>query len=417
MEVATSIQLTPDQAEARTVVLDRINMGSRFVKLTGHAGAGKTTLVALLAEELQTYGYDVFCCAPTHKAAHVLGQKMPIETQTIHSFLGLQMRRNNRDGGYMLVQKDNVSLPEEGVVVLDESSMIGTQLWRYIDAAPGLQWLFVGDPAQLPPVAEKMSPALRVDGAHLSGIVRQAQGNPILRMAEKVRNGEPYLNEAAYNGDVGVVLTRDSRRLMNSITKGFSEQDASTPPEVRVLTYRNDVVAWYNDAVRQELLGTKKPPRFAAGDWLMMNNTYFEAQETVCKNSEEVQVTDATVSQVVTTGGFWKVHRLTVRREDGDEVEFPVLHKSEEDRYYAILKKLKLECIRKARPWPDYYALVEAFADCSHAYAMTIHKSQGSTFRTVYVDHVDAMTCRGPERQALVYVAITRPSEKLALLI
>jgi exodeoxyribonuclease-5 len=52
-----------------------------------------------------------------------------------------------------------------------------------------------------------------------------------------------------------------------------------------------------------------------------------------------------------------------------------------------------------------------------YAYATTVHKSQGSTFDTVFVDHRDLQACRGPEKRALLYVAVTRPERRLALLL
>lgn len=418
MQATLDITLTEDQQEARDVILARLDLGSRYVSLKGYAGTGKTFLTANIAGELCLRGDRVYACAPTHKAAYVLGQKMPIETQTIHSFLGLKMRPNNR-GTYSLYQDDRHDMPSTGTVLLDESSMIGKQLWKYIDNSPGLQWLFIGDPAQLPPVAEDPSPALSVDGALLASIVRQAEGNPILRMAEKVRVGEPYLDSARYDSDTdsGVYLTRDSSKFMESILRGFRAQDDSTPPDVRVLVYRNVVVAHYNEKIRKALLGTERPPRFAPSDWLMMQNTYFEDQVQIVKNSEEVQILDARVDTKVTSGGFWKAHWLNVRREDGDDVEIPVLHESEALRFKQTLAKFKDEAIRNSRPWSDYYTLLEAFAQCDHCYALTTHKSQGSTFHTAYVEHRDLITCKGPERRALIYVAVTRPSHRLAMLI
>lgn len=417
MQINIDITLTEDQQEARDAILARINMGARYVSLRGFAGSGKTYLTATLAEELSET-QRVYACAPTHKAAHVLGKKMPIDTQTIHSFLGLKLRRNNH-GSYSLYQDDRFEMPSSGIVLLDESSMVGKVLWKYIDSSPGLQWLFVGDPAQLPPVAEPPSPALDVDGAMLKNIVRQAAGNPILRMAEKVRLGEPYLNAARFDAETGtgVFLTRDSKPFLESIIRGFKNQDGSAPPDVRVLSYRNVVVAHYNEKIRQELLGTKHPPRFAPGDWLMMQNTFFEDQVQICKNSEEVQVLGTEIKSHVTTGGFWKTHWLQVRRESGEEAIMPILHKDDELRFKQTLNRFREEAIQGNRPWSDYYTLLESFAEADYCYAMTVHKSQGSTFHTAYVEHRDLLACKGPERRALIYVAVTRPSHRLAMLI
>lgn len=409
--------LTEEQTRAKTNLLARLSLGARHVSLTGYAGTGKTFLAGDLIQALKDEGQDVYPCAPTHKAAYVLSQKLGGEAQTVHSFLGLKMRPDGR-GGYSLYQDGRHTLPETGVVVLDESSMVGSLLWRHIDAARGLQWIFVGDPAQLPPVKEKPSPALSVPGAHLDTIVRQAEGNPILQMASRVRQGEEYLSAASFEAGAGVVTTRDSSAFLRSVLRGFKDLPHDRPPDVRVLAYRNAVVRWFNRAVRRELHGAEDLPRFLLGDWLMMLETFMEGEVQVCKNSEEVRVLCSRESEWVGPGGFWKCHLVTVEREGGETAILPVLHETERDRYEKTLARFKHEAIEDGRPWGDYYGLRELFAEVDYAFAMTVHKSQGSTFRTAYVEHRDLLACRKPdERQALVYVAATRPSERLALLV
>ena len=61
--------------------------------------------------------------------------------------------------------------------------------------------------------------------------------------------------------------------------------------------------------------------------------------------------------------------------------------------------------------------LREQFARVDYAYATTVHRAQGSTYDTVFVDHRDLRVCRGDEQEALLYVAVTRPARRLALLV
>ncbi|MEM1097110.1 MAG: ATP-dependent RecD-like DNA helicase, partial [Bacteroidota bacterium] len=275
-----------------------------------------------------------------------------------------------------------------------------------------IQWLFVGDPAQLPPVGEAPSPALEQPGPMLTEVVRQARDNPILDMATKVREGEPYLMSRFENGK-GVGVTRNADGFLASAIDAFKRGD-----DARVLCYRNRTVNAYNNAIRTAVHGDEAP-RFVPGDKLMARTTYFTPKMKIplLNNSEEVVVVDAYEDRLHRAGGrriaAWLLDIITA---DGREVEVPVLHEDAVQDYRDRLKEYRDEAKTKGT-WSRYYKLAEAFADVEPCYAMTVHKSQGSTFHTVYVDHRDLMACRTDERQALTYVAVTRPSHRLALLV
>ncbi len=409
------VTLTVDQQRAYDIIVERLSANESQTVLTGYAGTGKSTVVArlILLQERQA----VYVTAPTHKAAHVLRRitDRAITPQTVHSFLGLQLRPDGA-GGYILQHDGRTEPPANGVVVVDEASMIGGDLWYHILAAGHLRWIFVGDPAQLPPVHEAPSPALSLPGAHLERIVRQEEGNPILRMAAAIREGRPYLRELGYADGRGVAVTSRASTMLKSAARAFAALDPARPPEVRVLAYRNVAVRRYNDALRKALLGDAARDRFVAGEWLMMVDTYFQDGRAVVHNSEELLVEDVSEGVLPSVGGLWKTH-LVEAQVDGRAVTLPVLHEEEEARYAGTLKRLRQEALRGTRKWEDYYTLRESFPRLDHAYALTIHKSQGSTFETVYVDHRDAQRCAAAERRQLLYVAITRPSVRLALLV
>lgn len=294
--------------------------------------------------------------------------------------------------------------------------MIGRDLWKHVEAADHLQWVFVGDPAQLPPVNEAPSPALSVPGVQLDAIVRQAAGNPILRMASAIREGRTYLHESAYVDERGVATTSSPHKFMESITRSYAGWGAQEPPEVRVLAYRNAVVRRYNAAIRAVLHGGSARERFVAGEWLMMIDTYFEFGRPVAFNSEEVRVERVEEAVVGLIGSAWRTHMI-VAQLGTRSVTLPVLHHEEFERFESVLSSLREEAARGSRAWTDYYELREGFARLDYTYSLTIHKSQGSTFETVYVDHRDAVRSPVRERRSLLYVAVTRPSRRLALLI
>ena len=412
--------LTDDQQAAYDAVYERLAQGERFTGLRGYAGTGKTVLVSKLVEQLDQEECVVHVCAPTHKAVQVLRNHLTVAvpTQTVHSYLGLRLRPDGK-GDYMLVPDDKEREMEAGVVVVDEASMIGRDEWQYIQATPDrVQWLLVGDPAQLPPVNEEESPALAVPGPTLDTVHRQAKGNPVLELATKVRNNNWHGFRSRYEGGEGVAITHNDDGFFDSLVRAFTDDTfRSNPEHARVLAYRNKTVQAYNQRIRAARFG-EEAPRYEVGEWIVARETWFHDQRPMIKNSEEVRIEGITETRMEGDDmSTWKVWELKVRGAyDGMRRSLTVLHEEEQERYNDTLRRRRKKA-KEEDAWDRYYSLREQFANVDYAYASTVHKAQGSTFDTVFVDYRDLQACRGPEQQALLYVAVTRPSRRLAMLV
>ena len=422
--------LTEHQQEAFDEVYEHLADGEPFVGLQGYAGTGKTYLVCKLVDRLLEEDANVTVCAPTHKSVQVLSQELgdtPVEMQTIHSFLGLRLEPDG-EGGYELVPDDAERDIADGIVVGDEASMIGTEEWKYIEAIaqPDLehnrvQWVLVGDPAQLPPVNEDPSPALRVEKrGTLTEVHRQAEDNPILDLATQVREGTVERFSSQYADGKGVAITHNRDPFLDSILRTFqSDAFEEDPTYARVLAYRNRTVRRYNRDIRRSLYGDDAP-RFEEGEWIVARETWFHDGTPALTNSEEVRVKKASVTTFEAEDlAEWKVWKLKVRTPGrGLTRTALVLHEDEHERYQNELEKRRETAMDDPGAWQRYYDLRERFARVDYAYATTVHKAQGSTFDTVFVDHRDLQACRNrDERRALLYVAVTRPSRRLALLV
>ena len=188
------IKLNDDQASALAQILAAYHAGETRHALTGNAGTGKTTLMQAVVAKFLEKGVSICVTAPTHKAVSVLARKLrdaglsSIKAMTIHSLLGLKVSPND---------EENTTLKRNGpsqvsayrVVVIDEASMVSSDLFDFIEEDLKQRFvLFVGDPAQLPPVGEIETRCFSVCGkSYLSRIVRQAEGNPIIRAAQMIR--------------------------------------------------------------------------------------------------------------------------------------------------------------------------------------------------------------------------------------
>ena len=421
MPPVTDTPFTEDQEAAYDAVYDRLARGERFTGLRGYAGTGKTYLVSRLVEQLVEEDCTVTVCAPTHKAVQVLSDELgeaPVEMQTLHSFLGLKLEPT-ADGEYELVP-DEARDFTEGVVIVDEASMVGREEWQYIEASPMfVQWLFVGDPAQLPPVNEDPSPALDVPGPTLETIHRQAADNPILELATQIRTGADGRIGSTFEDGKGVAITRNRDEFLDSVLRAFdTEAFAEDATHARLLAYRNKTVRRYNREIRTARYGGDAD-RFVEKEWLVATETWFHEGVPRLTNSEEVRVKTATVDTFEADDqSEWKTWKLKVRTPGrGLTRTAYVLHEDELERYENALEKRREAAKEDGSKWDRYYELRERFARVDYAYATTVHRAQGSTFDTVFVDHRDLQACRGEERRALLYVAVTRPARRLALLV
>ena len=412
---------TEDQQEAYDRVYDRLARGERFTGLRGYAGTGKTYLVSRLVEQLLDEDCAVTVCAPTHKAVQVLSDELgdaPVQMQTLHSFLGLRLNPTE-EGEYELVAEEERDFTE-GVVIVDEASMIGREEWSHIEDAPfWVQWLFVGDPAQLPPVNEEPSPALDVPGPTLETIHRQAADNPILELATKIRTGADGRFGSKFEDGKGVAVTRNREEFLDSVLRTFdTEAFAEDATHARMLAYRNKTVRRYNREIRAERYGADAD-RFVEGEWLVGTETWFHDGVQRLTNSEEVRVKKATVDTFEADDqSEWTVWELKVRTPGrGLTRTVHVLHEDEFERYEERLERRREKAQDDPSKWDRFFELREQFARVDYAYATTVHRAQGSTYDTVFVDHRDVRVCRGDEGDALLYVAVTRPSRRLALLV
>jgi exodeoxyribonuclease-5 len=421
MATFTDAPLTDDQQAAYDQVYDRLARGERYTGLRGYAGTGKTYLVSRLVEQLVEEDCTVTVCAPTHKAVQVLSDELgdaPVQMQTLHSFLGLRLQPTE-DGEYELVP-DEARDFAEGVVIVDEASMIGREEWTHIEDSPFfVQWLFVGDPAQLPPVNEDPSPAIDVPGPTLETIHRQAADNPILELATQIRKGTDGRFSSTFEDGKGVAITHDRSEFLDSVLRAFNtDAFAEDATHARVLAYRNKTVRRYNREIRTARYGADAE-RFVEGEWLVATETWLHEGVPRLTNSEEVRVKTATVETFEADDqSEWKTWKLKVRTPGrGLTRTAYVLHEDEFERYEEALDRRREAAEEDGSKWERFFDLRERFARVDYAYASTVHRAQGSTFDTVFVDHRDLRVCRGEERQALLYVAVTRPARRLALLV
>jgi exodeoxyribonuclease-5 len=428
--------LTADQQKAADEILNAHERGARHL-LTGYAGSGKTFLMQHLARQWRGRGLSVALTAPTHKAVAVLKKKIVeagiegVPCLTIFSLLGLRPKiQADRE---IYVRDKRAQPVTADVVVIDECSMLGEDLMAHIRRHLPLTFvLFVGDPAQLPPVGEVASQAFDATRrSHLNTIVRQSADNPLLAAAHAIREGQgkpvdwSWCKTAAA-APLGVYLpgtSADDWMRQGFLSPAFEED----PDNFRYLAWTNARVAEVNQKIRRWRYGDRAVVPFVPGEFALIRKPVIMDKTVLFNTNEEAEVSGIERSRidhyVRKVGDFpsWTATvptwRVTLVRQNYGPV--PVEMVADAGAYNRAIARITDEATGGCRDrWEHLQEFKESLATLQSIYAMTVHTSQGSTFCNAFVDIPDIRRRANSnplEMQQMLYVAATRPSRALVL--
>lgn len=417
--------------------------------LKGPAGTGKTTVMVATVIFLTLRGIRVQVTAPTHKAVKVLADKIeplsrkfgayPPEPRTIHSVLSLVPKRviPGEPEGY----RRNGVLCLDGIdlIIVDECSMVGQELHRYIvndTEEHELSLLFAGDSYQLKPVNER-GQSLTFCTDHqmvLKDVVRH--GGPILDLAtETRRNLTGRLPEVKEKCDYvsSIFCYEDSDDLVRRWLDKLEQSKGS----IVFLCWTNNVRRTANGLARKCLYG-EGVPTYVKGDRLLALSAYEKKRKVLIQNNAEVTVQGAYfIKDYCPLAGSPHSYNCWLLTLD-DNLTVYVLDEDEREKFNKQLGELSDEIRKnveiakatmmaakgtyqekakerelnyaKSRWKTEYFALRDAFADLDYSYAITIHKSQGSTYDSVFI-HDDFK--QSDEKMQLFYVALTRAAKEV----
>ena len=406
------VTLTDDQNaanEAFSAFL--IDPDASVFVLSGYSGCGKSTLIRIIMDELpktmkaiqlvhpKYREYDVSLTATTNKAAENLSQITGMEVKTIHSYLSLRVSTDFKTGVTNLIPRKHEPLQRK-LIFIDEASYIDSSLLDFIfQLTNDCKIVFIGDPAQLTPVKLNVAPVFQAgfQGAALTQVVRQAEGNPIIDLSTKFRHA---VNTGEFFNFVpdGHHIQRLGRDEFNDVVVNeFSRPDWKYE-DSKLLAWTNKRVVEYNHYIREHTHGE---PELAVGDYAMVNS-YVQVGQQKLKTDQLVQIT-----QIQNThhrcGALGK--SFTV---DGHSSWFM-------PNSLAIRK----EAIKKAKANDDYMlleAIENSWIDLRAAYATTVNKSQGSTYGSVFIDLDDIARCNsGNQIARMLYVAVSRAKNHVFL--
>lgn len=428
---APVITPTPEQAFALSAMLDfleafQTDKTHRFFTLKGYAGTGKSYSITLLAkdkldDDTPRFKPSQICfTAPTNKAVKVLRNYLDgadlraSPSKTIYSLLGLSLQANG-EVKELSKPDEPVDLSGYKVIIVDEASMVNRFLMDAIREASeswNVPFIFMGDPAQLPPVGEITSPVWKIEkGAELTTVMRY--GNSMLDLATAIRKvvDNPFPSvKIETNAPVYRWGRADWMNQIEANLELFKTGDA------KIIAWRNVTVDAHNAYIRKLIFG----PEARLNNWLPTDQIVAKAPlrdldgNTFMQNAEEAQILEVAVGRHPLYSEF-EIFNLLVEHESGRKFTIRTLTQTGQFHVSNRLAELQAEAKGGKRyKWKEFWELKEAFHDVRHAYAWTSHMSQGSSVRKVFIDLEDIMLNRNRgEAFRSLYVACTRQREEL----
>lgn len=427
--------------------IDALNEMDRFMKsdetsmtLSGYAGTGKTSLMEMIAQKGKKQYRPVVFCATTNKAAAVLNERVSkagFKAATLNKVFGISVEVDSKSNTYNARNLVNVlkdaDITPGTTVIIDEASMINEEnygILNNIAKQNDLKIIYVGDSAQLAPVGEdKISKVFRNGEGKVITLtqVERTDDNAILKEATELRNGNPLFGISSFNdkGEGVAYISPNHQDEINNIVAHYVKGLKHNSNYFRILAFTNKAVSAYNNQVR-ELLGYTSPIPQVGEPMTGYNNWGYEWKTKSYRfiNSESYKVSKVD-----------KSHKITTNLNDGTAVTMEVTPLTLEDSLgnidtfnfidiksnpsnlqaaiqlanekkmlwaeakHAVGKDAKAKIYQRINFIDNFLFVNDNIEDSNHnllqaktidfGYAMTVHKSQGSTFTNVLMDDVD----------------------------
>jgi len=183
----------------------------------------------------------------------------------------------------------------------------------------------------------------------------------------------------------GAILLRRSS-LLQYACKQTARHFAQDPDRLRILCWTNKQVDYYNQQIRQHRYG-KAAPRFVVNERLIARDPIYAPDGKTClvQTSTEFTVRETHEDRYAN----YRAWRLVIELDDGSQKQIYALHEDDQSRFDQDAAPLLSSAKRSPFLWRRYYQHLETFANVRPCFALTVHNSQGSTFREVGIDGTD----------------------------
>ena len=396
IEKQTEMELDEHQVEA---VKEAVRNG--LLVITGGPGTGKTTTINSIIRYFEMEGLDIFLAAPTGRAAKRMSETTGFEARTIHRML--ELNGGVDDGSAVGFERNERNPLETDVIIVDEMSMVDVYLMNSLLKAvvAGTRLILVGDVNQLPSVGAGSVLKDIIDSecfhtVKLTKIFRQASTSDIIVNAHKINRGEEVILDnksmdffflKRYDADkiINVTLQLIKQKLPKFVDASEYDIQVLTPMRKGLLGVErlNTVLQMYlNPADKKKREKEYRGVIFREGDKVMQIKNNYQLEWEI-RTKYGLSIDKGTGIFNGDTGIIEQINEfaetMLISFDEGKMVEYP----------FKLLDELEL------------------------AYAVTIHKSQGSEYPAVVIPLLS-----GPRmllNRNLLYTAVTRAKKMLIL--
>lgn len=389
IEKQTEMELDEHQVEA---VKEAVRNG--LLVITGGPGTGKTTTINSIIRYFEMEGLDIFLAAPTGRAAKRMSETTGFEARTIHRML--ELNGGVEDGSAVGFERNDRNPLETDVIIVDEMSMVDVYLMNSLLKAvvAGTRLILVGDVNQLPSVGAGSVLKDIIDSecfhtVKLTKIFRQASTSDIIVNAHKINRGEEVILDnksmdffflKRYDADkiINVTLQLIKQKLPKFVEASEYDIQVLTPMRKGLLGVErlNTVLQMYlNPADKKKREKEYRGVIFREGDKVMQIKNNYQLEWEI-RTKYGLSIDKGTGIFNGDTGIIEQINEfaetMLISFDEGKMVEYP----------FKLLDELEL------------------------AYAVTIHKSQGSEYPAVVIPLLS-----GPRmllNRNLLYTAVTR---------
>lgn len=468
----SNIKFTHDQEKAVQGLINFINTpfsDANYINgLTGAGGTGKTFIINYIIRNCIYAESVIKCTSTTHKACRVFSTALRgKKVDTIQSTFGLRLDLRLEDFNPLNPQFNPAAQPKlEGInlLLIDEASMLPAKLVTYINKTCknlNIKIIYIGDSSQLAPVNEKQSIAFKTctNVFELNEIVRQDENNPIKDLLDLLRYDIEHktfkfieyvsknIGISNYNENSEGYSILKPEGFRNFINICFNDEEYTKNIDMyRIIGYTNQCVAAWNNYIRNNIIADSDKGIITKNDLIMSYQTIVnEFNEIIINNSEEYIINDI-VSYTENKYGF-----------DGFLIKFQLVHGGFITKPIFVINHLDNFTIRmydkvitdlinnaksatgatRAKRWKEYFDFKKKYLlatniikggqiaysrDLDYGFAITSHKSQGSTYDTVFVDLNDMIYDKNHRFYAntddllrRIYVACSRAHSNLII--
>lgn len=390
LEEKLGIRYAPFQCRSIELALE-----NQILVITGGPGTGKTTIIRAVLEMYDKIGLKTFLTAPTGRAAKRMSELSGRDATTVHRLLEAKF---SEDGKSVLFGKNESDMLDCDAVILDECSMVDISLMNaLLSAMPkNCRLVMVGDADQLPSVGpgNVFSAVIRsgvVPTVRLTEIFRQNEGSRIIRNSHMINKGEhPNLSENA--GDFFRLKRLEAASSVETITELCATRlpnKMNIPvEEIQVLspTRKGEMGTFNLNKNLQQILNPKHPNK----NEKLFGEVVFREGDRVMQIKNNYDI-------------LW--------RNEADRSSGSGIYNGDIGRIRSIDAETETVTVDFDGKVASYE--FDSLIELEHAWAMTVHKSQGSEYRAVIL-------ALSPSSQMLLtrdvlYTAVTRAKELMIL--